>query len=84
MTLRRRAILDRKDRSKTAKSSDDIVVDVSFQSLSWFFWLTFPTVMASRMVALSHIVFSHDSSKSILMYLCVCPHGMPYEHPPGP
>jgi hypothetical protein len=30
MTLRRRAILDRKDRSKTAKSSEDIVVDVSF------------------------------------------------------
>lgn len=37
MTLRSRAILDRKDRSKTAKSSDDIVVDVSFQPLSWFF-----------------------------------------------
>ena len=30
MTLRRRAILDRKDRSKEAKSSEDIVVDVSF------------------------------------------------------
>lgn len=33
---------------------------------------------------LSYIVFSHDSSKSILMYLCVCPHGMLYERPPGP
>ena len=31
MTLRSRAILDRKDRSKSAKS-DDIVVDVGFQS----------------------------------------------------
>jgi len=30
MTLRRRAILDRKDLSKREKSSEDIVVDVSF------------------------------------------------------
>ena len=29
--LRSRAILDRKDRSKSAKSSDDIVVDVGSQ-----------------------------------------------------
>ena len=84
MTLRSRAILDRKDRSKTAKSSEDIVVDVSFSALIMVLLANTPHSDGFEDGRLSYIVFSHDSSKSILMYLCVCPHGMLYERPPGP